>query len=100
MVSGLSALTDGLADVSSTEVTHVTVLSALLGVLVRLELSTESSDNTLPSVTLRNCNNVRHCTFFKGIGKGNLITETFLRKSELIAGCTAIEANLHDFWDL
>ena len=100
VVAGLTALTDGLADVSITERTHVTVLSALLGVLVRLQLSAESLDDTLPAVALGDGHDVGHVAFFKGVGERVFLAEVLFGPGELVVHGSAGEAHFHHVRDL
>ena len=84
MVTGLTTLTDGLADVAITECTHVTMLSALRGVLVRLQLTAESLDDTLPAVTLGDGDDVGHVAFFESVGERVFLAKVLLGPVELV----------------
>ncbi len=96
VVTSLTTLTDGLSNVSVTESTHVTVLSSLLGVLVRLQLTTESLDDTLPSVSFGDCNDVSESAFFESVSEGVLFAEFLLCIVELVADVATVQTNFHD----
>ena len=83
MVPGLPTLTNGLPDIPITERTHVPVLSAFLGVLVGEELSTETADDTLPTVSLRNSDDVEEAALRVDIIDRQFVTESLLRPCEL-----------------
>ena len=51
------------------------VLPALFGVLVRLELSTKPLDDALPAIALGDGDDVGHGAFFEGIGETVFFTE-------------------------
>ena len=52
MVAHLAGLTNGLADISSSEVTHVTSLSPSLAILVGKQLDSPSLNRALPALAL------------------------------------------------
>ena len=96
VVSGLTALSNGLSDVTVAEGTHVAVLAALFGVLVGLEFTTESLDDTLPSVSFGDGDDVRHDAFLEGIGEGVFLAQALTGPVELVRHASTGETHFHD----
>tara|TARA_B100001146_G_scaffold223925_1_gene239929 strand:- start:1859 stop:2365 length:507 start_codon:yes stop_codon:yes gene_type:complete len=97
MVSHLTGLADCLADVTRSEVTHVTDLSAPLRILVAQKLDTESLDYTLESLTLGDTDYVNFLTGFVYICNGNFATEALLCPLDLGIVTSTNKTDLHDF---
>jgi hypothetical protein len=97
MVSHLTGLADCLADVTRSEVTHVTDLSAPLRVLVAQKLDTESLDYTLEPLALGDTDYVNLLTGFVYICNGNFATEAILCPLELGIVTSTNKTDLHDF---
>jgi hypothetical protein len=97
MVSHLTGLADCLADVTCSEVTHVTDLPTPLRVFVTQKLDAESLDYTLESLALGDTDYVNLLTGGVYICNGNLATEALLCPLKLGIVTSANKTDLHDF---
>ena len=58
VIAHLASLADGLADIPSSEVTHISSLSPALAVLVRKQLDSPSLDRALPALALGDADDI------------------------------------------
>ena len=63
---------------------------------MRLEFTAKSLDDTLPTVTFGDGDNIGHGAFFKRVCEGVLFSEVFVGPVELIAHASTGKPHLHD----